>query len=87
MLSFTDQTGHVIQLTRVPRRIVSLVPSQTELLFDLGLYEEVAGITKFCVHPQQWSHSKPKVGGTKKLNADIIHSMSLISLSPIRKKT
>ena len=33
-------------------RIISLVPSQTELLYDLGLEEEVIGITKFCVHPK-----------------------------------
>ncbi|MBC7948640.1 MAG: ABC transporter substrate-binding protein [Chitinophagaceae bacterium] len=75
MLSFTDQTQHTINLPRIPRRIVSLVPSQTELLFDLGLNEEVAGITKFCVHPQQWFHSKPKVGGTKQLNMDAIHAL------------
>jgi ABC-type Fe3+-hydroxamate transport system substrate-binding protein len=75
MLSFTDQTGHTIQLATLPRRIISLVPSQTELLFDLGLNEEVAGITKFCVHPQQWFHSKTKVGGTKQLKTDIILSL------------
>jgi ABC-type Fe3+-hydroxamate transport system substrate-binding protein len=46
-------------------RIVSLVPSLTELLFDLGLSEEVVGITKFCVHPAAWHTSKRRVGGTK----------------------
>ena len=49
-------------------RIISLVPSLTELLSDLGLHEEVVGITKFCVHPVSWFQSKIKVGGTKNVN-------------------
>jgi ABC-type Fe3+-hydroxamate transport system substrate-binding protein len=75
MLSFTDQTGHTIRLARKPQRIISLVPSQTELLFDLGLNEEVVGITKFCVHPQQWFHNKTKIGGTKHVKMDVIHQL------------
>jgi ABC-type Fe3+-hydroxamate transport system substrate-binding protein len=75
MLSFTDQTDRTIQLEKIPRRIVSLVPSQTELLFDLGLHEEVVGITKFCVHPQQWFHSKTRIGGTKQVDIQKIHSL------------
>jgi ABC-type Fe3+-hydroxamate transport system substrate-binding protein len=75
MLSFTDQTGHTIQLARKPQRIISLVPSQTELLFDLGLNEEVIGITKFCVHPQQWFHNKQRIGGTKQVKMDLIHQL------------
>jgi len=59
----------------LPRRIVSLVPSQTELLHDLGLEEEVIGITKFCVHPQHWFRSKTRIGGTKKLHTDIIRRL------------
>jgi len=58
-----------------PTRIVSLVPSQTELLFDLGLDQEVIGITKFCVHPQEWFRTKTRVGGTKKLHLDIIRRL------------
>lgn len=46
-------------------RIISLVPSLTELLYDLGLSAEVAGITKFCIHPNEWFRTKPRVGGTK----------------------
>lgn len=67
-MNFTDQTGNVISLENTPRRIISLVPSQTELLYDLGLNEEVIGITKFCIHPEEWFRSKTKVGGTKQLN-------------------
>ncbi len=50
------------------QRIISLVPSQTELLFDLGLDEEVIGITKFCIHPNAWFRNKTRVGGTKTIN-------------------
>ncbi|MBL7743577.1 MAG: ABC transporter substrate-binding protein [Chitinophagaceae bacterium] len=75
MLSFTDQAGRAIQLAQKPQRIISLVPSQTELLFDLGLNEEVVGITKFCVHPQQWFHLKTRVGGTKQLKMDVIRQL------------
>lgn len=75
MFSFTDQTGRVVRLAAVPKRIISLVPSQTELLANLGLDEEVVGITKFCIHPEEWFRSKPRVGGTKQLNTGIIHSL------------
>jgi ABC-type Fe3+-hydroxamate transport system substrate-binding protein len=59
-----------------PTRIISLVPSQTELLFDLGLREEVIGITKFCIHPDEWFRRKRRVGGTKKLNLDLIRTLN-----------
>jgi ABC-type Fe3+-hydroxamate transport system substrate-binding protein len=57
-------------------RIVSLVPSITELLFDLGLEEEVVGITKFCVHPNKWFRTKQRIGGTKNLHIDIVQNLS-----------
>jgi ABC-type Fe3+-hydroxamate transport system substrate-binding protein len=60
-----DQTGIAVKLDAPPVRIVSLVPSQTELLYDLGLEDQVLGITKFCVHPEAWFRSKTRVGGTK----------------------
>lgn len=72
---FIDQTGRTISLPAIPRRIVSLVPSQTELLFDLGLDKEIAGITKFCIHPTDWFRTKKRVGGTKQLKMDIIHQL------------
>jgi ABC-type Fe3+-hydroxamate transport system substrate-binding protein len=65
---FTDQMGREISLQKPPERIVSIVPSQTELLFDLGLGDKVAAITKFCVHPEEMFRTKPRAGGTKKLN-------------------
>lgn len=54
------------------QRIVSLVPSQTELLADLGLEEEVVGITKFCIHPEHWFRKKTRIGGTKTLDLEKI---------------
>ncbi|MBX2930443.1 MAG: ABC transporter substrate-binding protein [Chitinophagaceae bacterium] len=51
-----------------PKRIISLVPSQTELLYDLGLEEEVIGITKFCIHPNIWYRNKTRVGGVKSID-------------------
>ncbi|MEO6819178.1 MAG: cobalamin-binding protein, partial [Ginsengibacter sp.] len=54
--------------TKSYTRIISLVPSLTELLHDLGLEEEVIGITKFCVHPEVWFRTKTRIGGTKEVN-------------------
>lgn len=71
----TDQTGNTIELSGVPQRIISLVPSQTELLYDLGLGEQVVGITKFCVHPAQWFRSKTRIGGTKTVNLELIRAL------------
>lgn len=59
----------------IPKRIVSLVPSQTELLYHLGLDSETVGITKFCVHPKEWFASKTRVGGTKTIDMGIIDNL------------
>jgi len=72
---FLDQTGHSINLNKIPEKIISLVPSQTELLYYLGLDEKVVGITKFCVHPPEWFNTKTKLGGTKQLKIDLIHQI------------
>jgi ABC-type Fe3+-hydroxamate transport system substrate-binding protein len=66
-----DQLGREVEVPFPPKRIISLVPSQTELLFDLGLDQEIVGITKFCIHPEDIFKVK-KVGGTKNLNLDRI---------------
>ncbi|MEO7049220.1 MAG: helical backbone metal receptor, partial [Ferruginibacter sp.] len=60
----------------VANRIVSLVPSQTELLYYFGLEEETIGITKFCIHPKQWFDTKTRIGGTKMLDLEKIKSLS-----------
>jgi ABC-type Fe3+-hydroxamate transport system substrate-binding protein len=68
----TDQMGRLVSLPGKPMRIVSLVPSQTELLYHLGLGDRVVGITKFCIHPPEWFKTKTRVGGTKKINFNAI---------------
>lgn len=65
---FTDQIGRTVALAVIPKRIISLVPSQTELLYSLGLEESVVGITRFCTHPQSWFREKSRVGGTKAID-------------------
>jgi len=71
----TDQLGRQIAFEQLPMRIVSLVPSQTELLVDLGLEEQLVGLTKFCVHPADLRKKKTVVGGTKTLHFDKIRAL------------
>ena len=54
MMKCIDQIGNQHTFDTVPKRIVSLVPSQTELLYDLGLEDSLVGITKFCIHPYHY---------------------------------
>ena len=72
MKYYTDQIGNKIELEQPPKRIISIVPSQTELLFDLGLESDIVGITKFCVHPYHFKSTKTIVGGTKKVHYEKI---------------
>jgi ABC-type Fe3+-hydroxamate transport system substrate-binding protein len=69
---FFDQLGNKITLPRPPQRIISLVPSQTELLHDLALDQQVVGVTKFCVHPNEWLERKQIIGGTKQFHFEAI---------------
>jgi ABC-type Fe3+-hydroxamate transport system substrate-binding protein len=70
-----DMLGRSISYAFPPKRIISLVPSQTELLYDLGLNEELIAQTIFCIHPNEMHESKTKIGGTKKLKMDLIKSL------------
>jgi len=78
--TFVDQMGRSISCSFPPKRIVSLVPSQTELLADLGMNDRVVGITRFCIRPELWPTTKTVIGGTKnfhfntidRLNPDVI---------------
>ncbi|MGB3948218.1 MAG: helical backbone metal receptor, partial [Bacteroidia bacterium] len=74
-MQYIDQLNRKIELTSSPQRIISLVPSQTELLYDIGLRDEVVGITKFCIHPNEWFRSKTRVGGTKTLDFEKIQQL------------
>jgi ABC-type Fe3+-hydroxamate transport system substrate-binding protein len=57
-------------------KIVSLVPSQTELLYDLGLGDRVVGITKFCIHPKEWYDTKKRIGGTKTIDIEKVKALN-----------
>ncbi|MCO5947885.1 helical backbone metal receptor [Mucilaginibacter flavidus] len=72
---YHDQLNREVNLPALPKRIISVVPSQTELLFYIGLDKEVVGITKFCIHPADKFKSTTKIGGTKQLDIDKIKSL------------
>lgn len=65
---YKDQLHRELNLPQTPVRIVSLVPSQTELLVTLGLSNSIVGVTKFCVHPKGFKNTKTIVGGTKQVH-------------------
>jgi len=73
--TFLDQMGNPVVVSFPPKRIVSLVPSQTELLASFELDDEVLGITKFCVHPESWRKKKLIIGGTKNFQLEQIHQI------------
>ena len=74
-MTYNDQLNRELQLKKTPKRIISLVPSQTELLVDLGLEASIVGVTKFCVHPKHLRMSKVVVGGTKQINLEKIKAL------------
>jgi len=76
MAELIDQMSRVLRAPDLPQRIISLVPSLTELLHDLGLGDRVVGITKFCVHPEAWHRQKPRIGGTKKVDLNKVRSLN-----------
>ena len=67
--------GNTLKFKNVPKRIISLVPSLTHLLDYLELDESVIGITRYCVHPENWLKTKQKIGGTKDIKIDVIRSL------------
>lgn len=67
-MEYNDNLNRKISLAETPRRIISLVPSLTELLHDMGMERQIVGITKYCVHPLHYIATKALVGGTKKVN-------------------
>tara|TARA_B100000683_G_scaffold193593_1_gene186648 strand:- start:1459 stop:2253 length:795 start_codon:yes stop_codon:yes gene_type:complete len=75
-LVFNDQLNRTLSFSSYPKRIISLVPSQTELLFHLGLDKKVVGVTKFCIYPTDWKTRKTIVGGTKNIKIDLIKELN-----------
>lgn len=75
MKSFTDQCDRMFSLAHPPKRIISLVPSLTELLVHLGQEAKLVGITKFCVHPVYLRSHKTIVGGTKNVRIEKVAAL------------
>ena len=75
MIESIDQLGRVLRFAERPQRIVSLVPSISELLVDLGLRQNIIGCTKFCVHPADLRSAVTTIGGTKNIKAAVIKSL------------
>lgn len=75
MIVTTDQLGDQHVLVDTPSAIVSLVPSITELLCDLGIGDRVVGCTKFCVHPMGFKKGAAIIGGTKKVNVQKVNAL------------
>ena len=73
----SDMMNERVVINFPPKKIISLVPSQSELLWDIGLQKELIGITKFCIHPTAMFRNVQVVGGTKKLNIN-----KIIALQP-----
>lgn len=74
-MEYTDQLKRNVIISSPPKRIISLVPSQTELLVDLGLEDRIVGVTKFCVHPKGLVKRKTIIGGTKNYRMELIDSL------------
>jgi len=75
-MTISDQLGRKLHFETRPTRIVSLVPSITELLIDMGLESEVVGRTLFCIHPERIKQSIPQIGGTKTLKIEKIKELA-----------
>ncbi|MDH3381661.1 MAG: helical backbone metal receptor, partial [Flavobacteriaceae bacterium] len=76
MPTYTDQLEREISINLKPQRIISLVPSLTELISELGIEKQLVGITQFCKHPYHLKSTKTIVGGTKKVDFEKIKSLN-----------
>ena len=72
MHASVDDRGFPLTWEEPPRRIVSLVPSLSETLVDLGAEDQLVGVTRFCIHPDHLRREKTRVGGTKGVKVDVI---------------
>lgn len=75
MFASRDQIGNLLEFKTYPQKVICLVPSITEYLYDLELGDKVIGITKFCVHPKEWREEKEIIGGTKQQHLDKINKL------------
>lgn len=74
-MEVTDQLGRVVKLDKIPERIISLSPSNTEILFALGLADKVVAVTDYCNFPPE-AQAKPKIGGFTTTNIEQVVVLS-----------
>ena len=79
--TFVDDLGRKLYLAKHPKRIISMAPSITEILFALGLNDEIVGVTEFCDYPPQ-ALEKPKVGYTQPNLESIVALQPDLLLAP-----
>ncbi|MCI0477847.1 MAG: cobalamin-binding protein [Anaerolineales bacterium] len=86
--TFTDDAGRVVALKSAPARIVSLAPSNTEVLYALGLGARVVGVTQYCNYPPE-AKEKPTVGGFSKIDLEKVVGLApdLILATNLHNKT
>ena len=90
-MALSDAVGTEHGVAGDDARIVSLVPSVTELLCDLGLASQLVGRTGFCIHPREIVRGIPKVGGTKDVAVERIRELApthvVVNIDENRKET
>ncbi|MBC8275191.1 MAG: cobalamin-binding protein [Chloroflexi bacterium] len=86
--NIVDGLGRSVTIDKIPQRIVSLAPSNTEILFALGLGDKVIGVTEYCNYPQE-AMTKPKVGGFSNVDIEKVVSIEpdLVLATHIHGKT
>lgn len=86
--SFVDDLGRTVNIEKVPQKIVSLAPSNTEILYALGLGDKVVGVTEFCNYPEA-AKAKPKIGGFATVDIERVVALKpdLILAAPIHEGT
>lgn len=84
----TDQLGRAVKLDKIPQRIISLSPSNTEIIFALGLADKVVAVTDYCNYPPE-AKEKPSIGGFSTPNIEKIVALSpdLIVAAAYHQKT
>ena len=74
-IALTDDAGRTVEIAGTPQRIISLAPSNTEILFALGLGDKVVGVTDFCNYPEE-AKAIEQVGTYFEPNIEKIFSLS-----------
>jgi len=87
-LTIVDDLGREIEIGKLPQRIISLAPSNTEILFALGLEDKVVGVTQYCNYPEA-AKAKPRVAGYSTPDIEKVVSLEpeLVIAESIHEKT